>query len=102
MNTYSAIAPDTATLSRALGEVDCPVLIENPFTPGLYSLITSADDYIRCGETSQRLIIKCFILKPFMHSCQYTTEDLLLYAKVVHAHYGRHVPNYSQPSSASI
>ena len=99
MNTYSAIPPDTATLSRALGEVDCPVLIENPFTLGLYSLITSADDYIHCRETTQRLM--CFILKPFMCSCQYTTEGLS-YSKVAHAHYGGHVPNCSQPSSASI
>ena len=46
MNTYSAIAPDTATLNRALGEAAIPVLIENPFTPGLYSLITSVDNYV--------------------------------------------------------
>ena len=62
-NTYSAIPPDTATLNRALGEVAIPVLIENPFTPGLYSLITSVDNYVRCRDTSQRLQIQTYFLQ---------------------------------------
>ena len=41
-STHFAMAPVMAALRLALDEVSLPVLMENPFTFGLYFLIISA------------------------------------------------------------
>ena len=44
-STHFAMAPVMAALRLALDEVSLPVLMENPFTFGLYFLIISARKY---------------------------------------------------------
>ena len=50
---YYDVAPDFATLNLALEDFRPPVLIENPFTLGLYFLIISRSDVKHCVSKTE-------------------------------------------------